>query len=96
MEKADLSLTLYHAGRSVNSARALDQLQRLLAEHGVDATLVEYVDVFEQPRRALDDRVMLTPALRIEFDGKVTWSFGDLSDDQTLVEVLRRNRAVTG
>jgi len=85
-----LSITLYYAGRSLNSARALKQLERIGLEHGLDPDAVEYVDVFDQPQRALDDRVMLTPVLRIAFGDETSWLFGDLSDTRALLDVLKR------
>ena len=83
------SMTLYHAGRSVNSAHALDQLERLVGQFGIDPEAVEYVDVFVQGRRALEDRVMLTPALRVVLDDDVSWFFGDLSRDRPLIDILK-------
>lgn len=85
-----MSMTLYHAGRSINSARALDQLKRLVGEFGIDPAAIEYVDVFVERRRALEDRVMMTPALKVAFDGQVSWFFGDLTDDQQLVDMLKQ------
>lgn len=85
-----ISITLYHAGRSTNSLRALDRLARLIREFRVLPEAAEFVDVFVDRRRALDDRVMMTPALRIAFDGEVAWFFGDLTDDEQLVGILKR------
>jgi len=85
-----LSITLYHAGRSTNSARALDQLARLIGEYGLDPDAIEYVDVFVERRRALDDRVMMTPALRVSLESEASWFFGDLTHDEPLNDMLRR------
>lgn len=85
-----LSITLYHAGRSGNSARALEHLARLIREFRIDPEAAEHVDVFVERRRALDDRVMMTPALRIAVDDEVSWFFGDLSEDEQLVDTLKR------
>lgn len=85
-----LSITIYHAGRSTNSMRALEQLARLTSEFDVDAEAVEYVDVFVERRRASEDRVMMTPALRVSIGGDVSWFFGDLTHDQPLIDLLKR------
>lgn len=86
----DLSITLYHAGRSTNSASALDELARLVDKYGIEAEAIEYVDVFVERRRALDDRVMMTPALRVAMHHDVFWFFGDLTRDEPLIDMLKR------
>lgn len=85
-----LSITFYHTGRSMNSARALERLERLVAEYRIDRAVIEHVDVFVEPGRALDDRVMMTPALRVALNDDVAWFFGDLTRDEPLVDVLKR------
>jgi len=85
-----LSITLYHAGRSTNSARALDRLARLVDEYGLAPDAIEYVDVFVERRRALEDRVMMTPALRASLNGEASWFFGDLTHDEPLIGMFKR------
>ena len=76
-------LTLFVAGRSPNSRRALANL----AESGVgpDHPALEVVDVLERPERALRDGILLTPSLVIERDGERQVLVGGL-DDRTVLK----------
>lgn len=57
-----IHLRLYVAGDGPNSTAALENLEKLLdgTPHPFE---LEVVDVLEQPQRAWDDRVLLTPML---------------------------------
>jgi circadian clock protein KaiB len=57
-----LSLRLYIAGGAPNSVVALSRLRTLLEEHSI-AAQIEIVDVFQEPERAFQDSVIVTPTL---------------------------------
>lgn len=75
-----LILRLYVAGQAPNSTRALDNLQRLL-DDGFDGELeLEVVDVFDEPGRAADDNIIVTPTLirrRPEPQVRIVGNLGD-------------------
>ncbi|MET0543028.1 MAG: circadian clock KaiB family protein [Variovorax sp.] len=54
---------LYIAGATPNSAQALTNLKALCRRHLPGRHEIDIVDIFEDPRRALSDRIMLTPTL---------------------------------
>jgi circadian clock protein KaiB len=58
-----LVLRLYVAGPGPNSALALANLRALLERVGLAGARVEVVDCFRDPRRALEDGVIVTPML---------------------------------
>lgn len=74
------SLRLYVSGDSPNSRAALRNLQRLKASLEDAELSVEVVDVSEEPQRALESDVFLTPALQVVAPGPERLVFGDLSD----------------
>lgn len=57
------SFRLYIAGRTANSMHALANLDALCRKHLEGDYEVELVDVFEDPGRALDDGIFMTPTL---------------------------------
>lgn len=58
-----IKLDLYLAGRSRNSMLALRNLKALLEAHGSDGVELRVIDVLEQPDRALDEGVLVTPTV---------------------------------
>lgn len=54
---------LYVAGDAVNSVQAIANLEALCQTHLPNRHLIEIVDVFQQPDRALNDRIFMTPTL---------------------------------
>ena len=54
---------LYVAGDAQNSALALANLAALCRDRLKDRCKIEIVDVFREPKRALADRVFMTPTL---------------------------------
>ena len=58
-----LMLRLYVAGHSPNSVAAMANLRTLCAEPHGSSPRVEIVDVLQEPERALQDGIMVTPML---------------------------------
>lgn len=54
---------LYVAGDGTNSVQAVANLASLCRTHLADRSVVEIVDVFQEPMRALEDGVFMTPTL---------------------------------
>ena len=58
-----LKFRLYIAGDAQNSAQAIANLTALCRAHLPDRHDIEVVDVFREPKRALADRILMTPTL---------------------------------
>lgn len=56
-------LRLYVADNAPNSVRAMSNLQAIYDEHLAGRRELEVVDVLQEPQRALDDNVLVTPTL---------------------------------
>ena len=54
---------LYVAGDALNSAQARINFSTICRAHLLDRHEIEIVDVFREPKRALADRVFMTPTL---------------------------------
>jgi circadian clock protein KaiB len=54
---------LYIAGETQNSMQALANLSSLCRKYLEDRYEIELVDVFREPKRALEDHILMTPTL---------------------------------
>lgn len=61
--KPQFKFRLYVAGDTQNSAQAVVNLTALCHEHLPDQHQIEIVDVFQEPQRALEDSIFMTPTL---------------------------------
>ncbi|BEQ15322.1 circadian clock KaiB family protein [Desulfoferula mesophila] len=81
-------LRLFLAGDEPNSALARKNLERIVKQNSIDPSLVEVVDVYEDHRTALDNKVLLTPTLLIGLPGSVTRVVGNLQDVDSLIHQI--------
>lgn len=79
---------LYVAGDAPNSAQALANLRTLCRVHLPDRHQIEVVDVFREPKRALADRIFLTPTLVKLAPGPTQTIVGTLSHTQPVLWAL--------
>jgi len=79
---------LYVAGDALNSVRALANLKALCEAHLPDRHQIEVVDVFKEPKRALADRIFMTPTLVKLGPPPVLRIVGTLSQSQIVLEAL--------
>ena len=86
--KVGLLLRLYVAGNSPNSLRAIANARAICAEHFASGHGLEIVDLLEHPRRALADRIVVTPTLLRLLPLPVQRVMGDLSDTKDLLLTL--------
>lgn len=86
--KRRLELRLYIAGSSPNSLAAQRNLRALCAGVPDGKLRLEVVDVFDHPRRALADGILVTPTLVRLAPAPVTIVVGDLSDHASVRAVL--------
>ncbi|HUF93899.1 MAG TPA: circadian clock KaiB family protein [Candidatus Limnocylindria bacterium] len=61
--RSTFTFRLYVAGEAENSTQAVANLTALCRAHLPGRHEIEVVDVFRQPRRALADRIFMTPTL---------------------------------
>lgn len=87
-----LNLRLYVAGKSPNSVQALNNLrsicQELLAD---DSWQLEVVDIFSNPKRALEDMILVTPTL-LKLGTPDVRIVGDLSQREKVLAALDLTR----
>jgi circadian clock protein KaiB len=81
-----LQLRLYIAGQAPNSVRAIVNAKAICDEHFAAAHDLEIIDLLEEPRRAFDDGIIVTPTLLKLMPLPVQRVIGNLSDrDQVLL-----------
>ncbi|MCC7208967.1 MAG: circadian clock protein KaiB [Anaerolineae bacterium] len=79
---------LYIAAGAPNSLRAQTTLRRLCDTYLPDRHRIEIIDVLAEPRRALADHILVTPAL-IKVSPPPSWQMtGDLSATSKILLAL--------
>jgi len=79
---------LYVAGDALNSLQALANLTALCRTHLPDRHVIEVVNVFREPQRALADGIFMTPTLVVLAPSPLRRIVGTLSNVQTVLQVL--------
>jgi circadian clock protein KaiB len=87
-----LVLRLYIAGRGPNSARAIANLQDISEEMSLDGLEwdIELVDVLDEPLRALEDGILVSPTLVKLAPPPRTVMVGNLDDRDSVLQALGR------
>ena len=80
-------LRLFVAGDEANSRQARMNLQRLCAEY-LDGAEVEIIDVLQDFRSAVAERILVTPALIIGAAPTRVMVLGNLSDTARVLSAL--------
>lgn len=85
-----LVLRLYIAGRGPNSARAIANLQAISEEMSLDGLEwdIQLVDVFDEPLRALEDGILVSPTLVKLAPPPRTVMVGNLDDHEIVLQAL--------
>jgi circadian clock protein KaiB len=86
--RATFRFRLYVAGDAQNSAQAFANLTALCRAHLPDRYELEVVDVFREPKRALEDGIFMTPTLVKLAPSPVRRIVGTLSQTQPLLHAL--------
>lgn len=84
-----IRLRLYVAGNAPNSMRAIANAKAICAEHYDGVSVLEIVDMMEQPLRALADEIIVTPTLMRLRPLPVRRVIGSLSDSAEVLLALR-------
>lgn len=82
-------LCLFVAGDEPNSAMAKASLDRICSEHPGQLCQIEIVDVLKDLRPALEEKVLVTPALVIRGPERRTVIFGTLADTGKVLAALQ-------
>jgi circadian clock protein KaiB len=79
---------LYVVGDGPHSVQAIANLHSLCREYLAERHEIEIVDVLDEPQRALDDNVMLTPMLLKLLPAPVRKLIGTLSQTESVLQAL--------
>ena len=79
---------LYVAGDTLNSMQAIANLKELCRVYLRNRHQIEVVDVFREPKRALADRILMTPTLIKLSPAPAQRVVGTLSQTQNVVMAL--------
>lgn len=82
------SFRLYVAGDSLNSSQAVTNLRALCLTKLAGHHVIDIVDVFADPARALADAVFMTPTLLKLSPAPTRRIVGNLSKTQRVMEAL--------
>jgi circadian clock protein KaiB len=88
-QAAQFHFRLFVAGDEPNSALAKAALRDICSNHLEGECRVETVDVLEDFQPALEDNILVTPALIIEKPEPRTIIFGNLTDKQKVLAALQ-------
>ncbi len=81
-------LRFYVSGDGPNSLRARENLREILEEHLNGSHTIEEIDVLSDPRRALADRILVTPTLLKLKPGPELRIVGNLSERDLVLNAL--------
>jgi circadian clock protein KaiB len=81
-------LRLYVAGSSPRSIRAVLDVKRVCESKLAGRYNLEVVDIYQEPRRAAEDRIVAIPTLIKQAPGLVRRMIGDLSEAALLRQGL--------
>ncbi len=79
---------LYVAGDTQNSAQAVANLTTLCRTYLPGQHKIELVDVFREPKRALEDHILMTPILIKLSPSPVARVIGTLNKTQLVLQAL--------
>ena len=88
LERVIATLRLYVADSAPHSLRARANLEAISREYLDERSSIEVVDVIEEPLRALEGGILVTPTLVKLAPGQAATLIGDLSERQTILLAL--------
>ena len=83
-----LILQLYVSGMSMKSMRAIENINRLCAEHLEGAFDLEIIDIYKNPEMAAEHQIVFSPSLikKTPLPRKIL--IGTLSDSEKVIKAL--------
>ncbi len=88
MSEELVHLRLYVSRGSPNSRMAMRNIETIRQQYLGDRCRLEVIDLFEEPLRALEDGVMMTPMLLLVSSDPPVSIIGNLSDPTPLLQAL--------
>lgn len=88
VENKKIVLKLYIAGRAPNSQRAQLNLNEIIKQNNPDCFDLEVIDILENPMRAIEDGILVTPTLWKTSPLPKAKILGNLSDVYQIVRIL--------
>jgi len=85
MVKKKSVLKLYIAGQTINSIKAIHNLEKILSGELKERYELKIINVLENPQLAEDERIMATPTLSREIPLPIKRIIGDLSDKEKVL-----------
>ena len=85
MVKKKAVLKLYIAGQTINSIKAIHNLEKILSGELKEIYELKIINVLENPQLAEDERIMATPTLSRELPLPIKRIIGDLSDKEKVL-----------
>ena len=82
-------IRLFVAGREANSVIARNSLERICSDHLTGECHVEVIDVLKDLQPALEENILVTPALVIRRGAVRTVVFGNLRNIDRVLAALR-------
>ena len=82
---------LYVAGDAPNSIKARSNLDQICKEYLQDRYQIELIDVLQNPERALEDGILVTPTLVKVGPGPSSTMIGNLSETPRVLSALGVN-----
>jgi circadian clock protein KaiB len=90
-QKPEYVLRLFVSGVLQNSLRAIKNLNEICEKHLKDNYELEIVDIYQQPELAVMEQIIVIPVLIIKYPLPERRLIGDLSNVETVLEILNRN-----
>jgi circadian clock protein KaiB len=85
VKPATYTLRLYIAGKTPKSVAALENLQKICAEHLAGQYKLQVVDLLENPQLARGDQILAIPTLVRKLPLPVRKIIGDLSNTERVL-----------
>jgi circadian clock protein KaiB len=85
-------LRLYIAGNTARSRRAIQNLQRICAEHVPMPIDLDVIDIYQQPELAGQQQIVAVPSLVRALPLPVRRIIGDLSETERVLQRLELTR----
>lgn len=89
MNEEKVHLRLYISRGSPNSRMAVQNLAEIRTLHLAERSSLEVIDLFDEPLRALEEGVMMTPTLVLASCDPPVRIVGNLSDPAPVLEALK-------
>jgi hypothetical protein len=83
-----IKLVLYTSPNAVLSARAVRNMEQILADYDEAAVAFEVCDISRDPAAAAREGITFTPALVKRFPGPLAWILGDLDEPSIVRRML--------